>query len=120
MSRIWKHTDLVYGEDLVLPDEFFEVPAVARQRMLYCRYFGETENGIIVEIQYKSGIGSEDPLSGWRVQKFISFGQIYCGEVRIYRRDRTTVYVERAEKIDTRVARKEYTWREVNGVQSRE
>ena len=114
--RIWKPTDLVMGEDVVLPDEFFEVPAVARQRMLYCRYFGETENGIIVEIQYKNGIGSEEPLSSWRVQKFIDFASIYSGQVKIYRSDRTLVYVERAEKLDTRVARKEYTWREHNGV----
>ncbi len=105
MSRCWKHSDLIYGEDLILPDDFFEVPATARERMLYCRYYGETETGIIIEIQYKKGFCSEEPLSSWRVQKFIDFGAIYCGQVKIYRRDKSLVTVEQVDSSESRIRR---------------
>lgn len=99
MSRGWKRTDLVMGEDLVLPDEYFEVPAEARKRIVYCVYAGETDTGIIVEVQFKAGIGSEDPLSSWRVEYFASFASIYSGQIKIYRRDRTLVRAERIREI---------------------
>lgn len=103
MSRGWKVTDLVMGEDLILPDEFFVMPKVARQRMIYCIYAGETETGIIVEVQYKPPLFTTDPLESFRVQKFIDFGAIYCGEVKIYRRDRTLVKAERKNPLDMTV-----------------
>ena len=109
MSRGWKPTDLVMGEDLVLPDEFFVMPKVARQRMEYCVYAGETETGIIVEVQYKPSIFTTDPLESFRVQKFIDFGAIYSGQVKIYRRDRTLVKAERKNDLIVQ-PRRGYTW----------
>ena len=107
MNRGWKHTDLVMNEDLTLPDEFFEMPRVARNRIEYCVYAGETETGIIVEIQYKKGFCSED--SGWTVQKFIEFASIWCGDVKIYRHDRTTVKVERENPLNM-IVHNGYLW----------
>jgi hypothetical protein len=101
MSRGWKPTDLVMGEDLVLPDEFFEMPRVARNRIEYCVYAGETDTCIIVEIRYKKGFCSED--SGLTVQKFIEFASIWCGDVKIYRQDRTLLKVERENPLDMTV-----------------
>lgn len=111
MSRGWKRTDLVMGEDLVLPDSFFELPSVAKQRMEYCVYAGETETGIIVEIQYKPAHFSEDPESSWRVQKFVDFGAIYSGQVQIRRRDRSLVTVKRKREMIVEPFRKSYVWK---------
>lgn len=98
MSRGWKPTDLITGEDLILPDNLFEMPNVARRRMIYCMYYYETETGIVVEIQYQPPYGSIEPIESFRVEKFISFASIYCGDVKIYRADKTQVRVERKRK----------------------
>ena len=98
MSRGWKHTDLSIGEEITLPDSMFEMPLEAKRRMIYCRYVGETETGLIIEIQYEKSFGSELPLSSCRVQKFIDFAAIWCGAVVLKRADHTTVRVERKAK----------------------
>lgn len=95
MSRGWKHTDLHIEEDVTLPDELFIDSKKATPRILYSRYIGETDTGIMVEVQYEKGFCSEDPYSSWRVMKFIDFGKIYCGECKIYRSDRTLVKAQR-------------------------
>lgn len=87
------------NEDLILPDSFFELPSGVKQRIEYCVYAGETDTGIIIEVQFKPGIGSEDPLSSWRVEYFASFASIYSGQIKIYRRDRTLVRAERIREI---------------------
>lgn len=97
MSKGWKHTDLVMNEDLVLPDEMFESPKEAKSRMEYCVYAGETDTCLIVEIQYRKAFCSEVQP---RVQKHISFAKIWCGEVKIYRRSRVPVTVERENPLD--------------------
>lgn len=97
MCRGWKPTGLRIGEDISLPDEFFELPKVARRRILYSRYVGETETGLIIEIQYDKGFCSEDPMSSWRVQKFVAFADIWCGAVTLMRSDHTRVMVERQQ-----------------------
>lgn len=97
MSRGWKPTGLRIGEDITLPDEFFEIPNVARKRILYSRYVGETETGLIIEIQYEKGFCSEDSLESWRVQKFVDFAAIWCGAVELRRSDYTRVKVERKQ-----------------------
>lgn len=94
--RGWKQTDLVMGEDLTLPDEFFEIPKTARERMQYCVYAGETETGILAEIQYKPM--DDTPRSSWRICRFIDFASIYCGATKIYRQDKTQLRVERIRK----------------------
>lgn len=111
MSRGWAHSDLIVGEDVVLPDEFFEVPKVARARMLYCRYIGETDTGIMIEIQYKPSLG--ESLEHFRVVKFIQFAAIWCGDVKVYRlADRTTITAERKNPLDMSV-HNGYRWHEV-------
>lgn len=97
MSKGWKRTDLIMGEDLMLSPDFFETGdnVYRNHRIEYQRYVGETETGIIVEVQFKPGWSSEDPIESWRVQKFINFASIYCGDAKVYRQDRTLVRAER-------------------------
>lgn len=98
MSRGWEHTDLVVGEEIKLPDSMFQNADDARPNIIYSRYVGETETGLIVEVQYKKGLGSTMPLSCFRVQKFVDFASIWCGTVELKRADHTTVRVERKAK----------------------
>jgi len=98
MSRGWLKTDLRMNEDIFLPDKFFEEPKEARRRMIYSRYIGETETGLMIEIQYEKGFCSQEPLSSWRVTRFIDFAAIWCGDVVLKRADHTTVRVERKAK----------------------
>lgn len=112
MSKGWKRTDLVMGEDLTLPDEMFSLPKVVRPRIEYCVYAGETETGIIVEIKYKKTIGN----NGATVQKFIDFAAIWSGKVKIYRRGRIPVTVERKNPLDMAVKMKSGGCRYVDGV----
>lgn len=93
--RGWKPTDLSLGESLTLPDTFFEVPKTARERIIYCVYAGETKNGILVEIQYKPTSDSIELITSWRIRRFIDFASIYCGRVKLIRRDKTPLRVER-------------------------
>ena len=98
MCRGWEKTDLKIGEEITLPDEFFEDAKIARRRILYSRYVGETETGLIIEIQYEKGFCSEEPMSSWRVQKFVDFAAIWCGAVELRRADHTRVMVTRKAK----------------------
>lgn len=101
MSKGWKHSDLIMGEDLSLPKEIFETGdnVLKNNRIIYSRYIGETDTGIMVEVQFRPSFASEEPLSAWAVQYFISFASVYCGDVKIYRRDRTLVRAERIREI---------------------
>lgn len=93
---IWQKSDLYINEDVVLPDSLFEMPKTAKQRMEYCRYVGETENGILIEIKY---MPSFDAISQPVQRRFISFPQIYTGEIKILRNDNTMVKAERKQTI---------------------
>ena len=91
MKKVWKHTKLFVGEDVILPDKLFETRNIAKQRLVYCKYVGETKNGILIECQYHSAFQSEDPPQCWRTQKFINFPSIYCGDVIVKQSNNITV-----------------------------
>lgn len=94
MSTGWMKSGLTVGEELTLPDFFFEAPDIARQRIESCVYIGETETGIIVEVTFKPTFFNEGE-NGSRVRKFIDFAAMYCGLVQLKRKDRSTLRIER-------------------------
>lgn len=89
MSK-WQHTELYLGEDLTLPEDAF-VTHYPKERIEYCRYAGATDHGIFIEIQFKPGFLSEDPLDRWRIKRFFDFASIYCGRTKIARHDKSLV-----------------------------
>lgn len=97
MSTGWRKSGLQIGEEVILPDELFITGDKAKQRILWCRFIGETATGMIFRIQFQPGWGTEDPLTSWQVEKFVDFASVYCGQVKIYRSDRTQLHIVRKE-----------------------
>lgn len=86
MSRGWNRTELYIGESVDLPDEVYQ-SREAKSRLLYSKYYGETDTGMIFEVGFPYG----------RYDIFIMFAAVYCGAVKIKRADGTMLHIERKQ-----------------------
>ena len=89
---IWKKSDLYIGEELKLPEEFFESNE-ARYRLLSARFIQETDNGILVEFEFPALLGTTEKV---KYKSFINWNKIWSG-MKIQRVDGTLVRAERIE-----------------------
>ena len=91
---IWQKSDLYIGEDLKMPDDYFE-SSEAKYRLISSRFIGETENGIRIQFVFKPLLGSEENIS---YEAFINWNSIYCGAIKIVRTDGSLVRARRTEE----------------------
>jgi len=87
-------TNLNVNESVTVPDSMFETNYKAKERIIYSKCIEKLDEGILIEIQFMPGFGSEDPIEYWRMRKFITYSSLYCGAVKLYKADRTQVNVK--------------------------
>lgn len=92
MSRGWEKPDLFIGEQVDLPEEVFISMGNAKKRLLSCRYIGCTDTGMRFEVEFPKSFNCIDEC---RYEIFINFASVYCGDIKIYRKDRTQVIANR-------------------------
>ena len=69
---IWQKSDLYIGEDLKLPDDYFE-SSEAKYRLISSRFVGETDNGILVEFEFPALLGTTEKV---KYKSFIDWNKI--------------------------------------------
>lgn len=105
MKTGWVKSELQIGERVRVPDEIFIVGEKARERLLATEYVGETAAGLIFRSYFRPGWGEKEPRS---YRFFINWATLYCGKVKIYRKDGTTVRARRTdEDFDISIIEKE-------------
>lgn len=87
-------TNLNINESVTVPDSLFETNYKAKERIIYSKCIGKTHSGILIQIQFMPGWGSEMPIEQWSMRKFITYSSIYCGAIKLYKSDRTPVKVK--------------------------
>lgn len=96
MVREYNKSGLYKGEDVILPDNLFITGEKAKKRIIFCRFEDETNTGMIFNIQFQPGWGTEDPVEYWSYRIFIDYAAVYCGKIKIYRGDRSQLKISRA------------------------
>ena len=80
----WLPSDLMKDELLQIPKELFIEPSKAIQNLLYTKYIGETDAGIMVECGFRPSVGQTEPAT---YRMFLNWASIFCGHIKVYRQD---------------------------------
>ena len=90
MSKGWEKSELFFGEKIKVPADIFIEGEKARSRLVQATYIGETSSGILIDCDFPPSWGSEEPKS-WHYRRFINWGSIYCGKIKLYMSDGTPI-----------------------------
>lgn len=108
MSRGWKHSELKYGEELIIPAQMLVSNTT---RLKKATYVGENSTCIHIRLDFEKPFCSDE--EHWGYTRSVDWAAIYCGHVKLiskdsgeihaYRRNDITVSNYRNAKIDQHI-----------------
>lgn len=92
MSRGWRRSDLVYGEQVKIPRTLF---ASSEPNLVSTNYIGETDTGVIIYCTFKPSIKTVSECSNYKI--FISWSSIWCGQIKLLRQNGDQIFAKRQD-----------------------
>ena len=86
MSKVWEKSYIEVGTELIVPKSILIEPSKAVERWVATRYIGETEAGILIDLEFKKSLGAHNPC---HYKRFIDWASIWCGQIKISFKDGT-------------------------------
>lgn len=98
MSKGWQRSGLKVGEEIRIPTDLFVTGKQALERLVSATYIGEVSAGLLVSCKFKPGLRNTISNEvGYRIM--IPWASIYCGQVKVYRDDSTSIIAKRIRDI---------------------
>ena len=94
IKQEWKPSGLQVEEQVDFPKEFF---VFTKDRLIASRYLGETNTFMMFEHEFQPSWGAKGE-SPKKYRRDVSFASIYCGAVKIIRKE--TGELIRAERLE--------------------
>lgn len=82
MSRGWRKSGLKPGTPVQFETDIFQSGECARERLQSATLIGETETGLLFELDFIDGIGTIYP-GRWRYKYFVPWAGIFAGHTKI-------------------------------------
>lgn len=78
----WQKSKLHYGERIKIPDTVFVQDG---KRCTDAYYIGETDSGIILQVNFMPGWDTQEPT--WNYKYFVNWASIWCGHIKLFSKE---------------------------------
>lgn len=94
MSKGWKHSNLRYGEEIIIPNQLVVANA---SRLKSARYIGENSSCIHLALEFEAPSSSEEPH--WGYTRSVDWAAIYSGQVKLISKEKGEIHAYRRNDI---------------------
>lgn len=98
MNKGWLKSGLILGEEIRIPISLFTTSIdTIEERLKSVNYVGETDSGIMLDCRFQPGVATKNPDS-WHYRMMINWATIWCGQLKLYRKDGTMIRARRKQQ----------------------
>lgn len=94
MSRGWQRSDLRIGDEVRINSDMLISGKSGMQNLERSVIVGESSTGLLIDCRFKPNLRAQNPEE-CHYRMFIAWSSIWCGFVKLYRDDSTSILANR-------------------------